>query len=133
MKSTGASSTRPTWKNTGSPIRNPDSSIAQSRRRCPSAATSAARYDNRPAGLGEQLPDDGAEAYDQRHEAERVADALLEGARDVEQRHPRREPDGDRSDQQRDERRQPHDGDEEHHQDDAGGCDQKERGGVHNG
>ena len=98
VKSTGASSTSPTWKNTGRPIRNPDSSSARSSRRSPSARHQRPRHDHRAARFREQLADHGSQADDQRDEAQRVADALLKRARDVGQRHPGAEPDDHRSD-----------------------------------
>ena len=112
---TGASSTRPTWKNTGSPMRKPESSSAQSSRRSPERRHQRAGHHRRAARFGEQLADHRAEADHHRDEAERVADALLERPRDVGERHPRREADDDRTGQQRDERREPHPGDEDHH------------------
>ena len=45
---TGASRTRPTWKNTGSPMMKPESSSAQSSRRSPSARTSACETTTAP-------------------------------------------------------------------------------------
>ena len=56
VKSTGASSTRPTWKNTGRPMRKPDRSIAQSRRFSPSADTSTRDTTTAPPDSASSLP-----------------------------------------------------------------------------
>ena len=133
VKSTGASSTRPTWKNTGSPMRKPDSSIAQSSRFSPSAADEDPRDDDRSARLGEELADDRSKAHDHRDEPERVADPLLKRARDVGERHARAEADEKRPGGQRNERGNPHPGDEEHDERDAEERDQQQRRGVDGG
>ena len=130
VKSTGASSTRPTWKKTGRPIRKPESSSASRAAARRARETSALETTTAPPDSASSLPITVPRPMTSATKPERVADALLEGARDVGQRHPRAEPDDHRSDQQRDERRQAQPGDEQHHEGDAERGDQQESRGI---
>ena len=103
VKRTGASSTRPTWKNTGSPMMNADSMQRPVETPLAQRGDERARDDDRAARFSEKLADHRAEPDDDRDEAQCVADALLERAGNVGKRHPRGEPDEHRSNQQSDE------------------------------